>query len=120
MSLSHVTPGEPATNYQWRGVWSVSGGGSAGLGVRAVAEEVVTWGVAWPDEGIRVSADASDPLVGSPGGEIRFESPWFADQVVTLLSFTGGDWRIEIDQLVLTREGCTSYCLLYTSPSPRD
>ncbi|GEM_PF-5058591 len=109
MSLSHVTPGEPATNYQWRGVWSVSGGGSAGLGVRAVAEEVVTWGVAWPDEGIRVSADASDPLVGSPGGEIRFESPWFADQVVTLLSFTGGDWRIEIDQLVLTREGCTSY-----------
>lgn len=113
-TLSHVTPNEPATNYRWRGVWTAGGGAIGTIGVRAFAGSVITWGIAFPAEGISVVGYAYDPAVGSAGGEIRFTSPWFADQLVTLLSYTGGTWEVEIDDLALTRTACVGYSWSYS------
>lgn len=113
-TLSHVTPNEPATNYRWRGVWTPGGGAVGTIGVQSNGSSVITWGVAYPGEGIQVVAWAYDPAVGVAGGEIRFSSPWFADQFVTLLSYVGGTWEVEIDDLVLDRAGCTGSSWSYS------
>lgn len=95
-------------------MWTTGGGAVGVIGVRAFASSVITWGIAFPAEGISVVGYAYDPAVGSAGGEIRFTSPWFADQFVTLLSYTGGTWEVEIDDLELTRTACVGYSWSYS------